>query len=453
MDLKPFDDDNDEPPSQVAGAAVKNLIQQPINSSQQNKPFTRLSVVRNGNGNTSPKQKKSNIISEKIKLFKEVYYPNASDEEWNDWRWQLRNRIKNLNELQRVIHVTEDEREALLKHDGPLPVGSTPYYAALLSATNADDPLRRTVVMTTDEYRYTTAELADPLAEDSHTVVPGLVHRYPDRVLFLVTGFCSVYCRYCTRSRMVGSFGGEYKFNVSQWENAIEYIKSHSQIRDVLLSGGDPLTLADDKLEWLISRLRAIPHVEFIRIGTKVPVVLPQRITPALTKMLHKYHPVWMSIHFTHPDEITPEVKEACARLADAGIPLGCQTVLLKGVNDDPQVLTKLSHELLKIRVRPYYLYQCDPVLGTSHFRVPVEKGLEIISKMRGFTTGYAIPTYVIDAPGGGGKIPILPQSMLGRDGDDVLLKNYEGKIFRYNDPLETKDNELQLMPQLLEVF
>lgn len=449
MDPKVINEDNDEPPSRVA----ENLIRQPLNTSHKNNTFTRLSVVRNGNGKHSPKHIKSNIISDKIKAFKDTYYPDATDEEWNDWRWQLRNRIKNLSELQRIIQINDDEREAITKHDGPLPVGSTPYYAALLSTTNALDPLRRTVVMTMDEYRYTPDELADPLAEDSHTVVPGLVHRYPDRVLFLVTGFCSVYCRYCTRSRMVGSFGGEYKFNVSQWENAIDYIKSHPQIRDVLLSGGDPLTLADDRLEWLISRLRAIEHVEFIRIGTKVPAVLPQRITPALTKMLHKYHPVWMSIHFTHPDEITPEVKEACARLADAGIPLGCQTVLLKGVNDDPVILTKLSHELLKIRVRPYYLYQCDPVLGTSHFRVPVERGLEIISRMRGFTTGYAIPTYVIDAPGGGGKIPILPQSIVGRDGDHLVLRNYEGKIYKYYDPNPQTATEMNDQPADPEVF
>jgi lysine 2,3-aminomutase len=254
-------------------------------------------------------------------------------------------------------------------------------------------------------------------------------------VLFLTTAFCSTYCRYCTRSRMVGETGGEYHFGYGQWERALAYIEAHPEIRDVLLSGGDPLTLGDDRLEWLLSRLRRIRHVEFVRIGTKVPVVLPQRVTRQLTSMLRRYHPLWMSLHFTHPAELTPEVTEACARLADAGIPLGAQTVLLRGVNDSVEVLKRLFHGLLMRRVKPYYLFQCDPITGSAHFRTPVEKGLEIIRGLRGHTTGYAVPHFVIDAPGGGGKIPLLPEYLVGREGDELVFRNFEGRLFRYHDP------------------
>ena len=276
-------------------------------------------------------------------------------------------------------------------------------------------------------------EEEDPLNEHQHNTLNCLVHRYPDRVLFLVTNFCSSYCRYCTRSHMVAGRGNSHTRR-ADWDQAIEYIRSHTEIRDVLLSGGDPLTLSDEKIRYLLSSLRAIPHVEIIRIGTKVPVVLPQRITPALVRMLRKYHPLYMSLHFTHPDEISAEVSTACNRLADAGIPLGSQTVLLKGINDDPVIFKKLMHELLKIRVRPYYLYQCDPVPGSAHFRTPVEKGLEIIRSLRGFTTGYAVPHFVIDAPGGGGKIPILPNYFVGRKKGDIILKNYLGRHYSYPD-------------------
>ena len=273
------------------------------------------------------------------------------------------------------------------------------------------------------------------MSEDSDSPVPGLVHRYPDRVLFLVTGTCPVYCRYCTRSRMVGSQDGDYEFSTGQWERAIDYIARTPVIRDVLLSGGDPLVLSDDRLEWLLSRLRRIPHVEFLRIGSKVPVVLPQRVTPALTRMLRRYHPLWMSLHFIHPDELTAEVEQACARLADAGIPLGSQTPLLAGINDSVDVCRRLFHGLLRFRVKPYYLYQADLVVGTSHFRTAVSKGLEIIEALRGHTTGYAVPTFAIDVPGGGGKIAILPDSQLPREGHHVLLRNYEGRVFRFPDP------------------
>jgi lysine 2,3-aminomutase len=367
--------------------------------------------------------------------FRKRHFPASSNRDWNDWKWQLRCRIKDTAGLEGIIRLSGDERAAMKRHDGILPVGITPYYASLLDPDATDQPLRKTVVMVEDEYLRSPGEAGDPLDEDRHTPVPGLVHRYPDRVLFLVTGTCPVYCRYCTRSRMVGKPGGEYSFNTGQWENAIVYIAATPVIRDVLISGGDPLILSDDRIEWLLSRLRAIPHVEFLRIGTKVPAALPQRITPALVRMLKRYQPLYLSIHFTHPDELTPEVARACCRLADAGMPLGSQTVLLAGVNDDLETLRRLFHELLKIRVKPYYLYQCDPVVGTSHFRVPVEKGLELMRGLIGHTTGYAVPTFCVDAPGGGGKIPLLPDQSLERHGDQILLRNFEGRTFRYPDP------------------
>src|SRR4029450_11461743 len=362
-------------------------------------------------------------------------FPDATDAQWNDWKWQLRCRIKDVDGLERALNLTANERETVEKLGGHLPVGITPYYAGILDPDDPIQGLRKTMVPLADEFMTTRGEEGDPLAEDADSPVPGLVHRYPDRVLFLVTSFCAVYCRYCTRSRLVGKTG-EYHFNQKQFQQAIDYIAAHPEIRDVLISGGDPLTMNDDRIKWLLPRLGAVAHAEFTRIGTKGPAVLPQRVTPELCAMLKKYHPFWMSIHFMHPDEITPEVKQSCERLADAGIPLGSQTVLTAGVNDDVETMKRLMHGLLKIRVRPYYIYQCDPIPGSSHFRTPVEKGLEIIEGLRGHTTGYAVPQYVIDGPGGGGKIPLLPQYYLGRDGDDVLLRNYGGKIFGYRDPV-----------------
>jgi lysine 2,3-aminomutase len=381
-------------------------------------------------------------IGHRALSFRRWYFPDATEAEWNDWRWQMRHRIKDLEGLMRVVRLSEDERTALLRHTGSLPVGISPYYTSLIDDTDATRPLRRTVIMVNDEYRAAPGEADDPLSEDRDSPVPGLVHRYPDRVLFLVTGTCPVYCRYCTRSRMVGYPDGEYRFNVGQWEAAIAYIASNRSIRDVLISGGDPLILSDDRLEWLLSRLRRIKHVEFLRIGSKVPATLPQRITPALTRMLKRYHPLFMSIHFVHPGELTPEVEQACARLADAGIPLGSQTVLLATVNDDAETLKALFQGLLRYRVRPYYLYQCDPVTGSSHFRVPVEKALHIVGSLRGHTTGYAVPTFVVDAPNGGGKIPLYPETNAGRDGDGLLLRNYQGGIYRYPDPPHGRQNE-----------
>lgn len=373
-------------------------------------------------------------VSDRSLSFRDRYFAGTTDAEWNNWRWQVRNRITDLASLERILQLSEDEREAILRSGNHPPLAITPYYASLLDEADPAQPLRRTVVPVCEEFTLSRGEAEDPLAEDEDSPVPGIVHRYPDRALFLATSFCSTYCRYCTRSRMVGN-GRRGPCSQEYWERAIGYIEATPTVRDVLLSGGDPLTLSDEKLEWLLLRLRRIRHVEVLRIGTKVPVVLPQRITPALTRMLKRYHPLWMSIHFTHPDELTPEVARACERLADAGIPLGSQTVLLAGINDNVETMKRLVHGLLQTRVRPYYLYQCDPISGSSHFRTSVRKGLEILAGLRGHTTGYAVPTYVIDAPGGGGKIPLTPNYVAGRDGDDLLLMNYEGEVFRYPDP------------------
>jgi lysine 2,3-aminomutase len=374
-------------------------------------------------------------VGPRAKTFRRAFFPDVSDHEWNDWRWQLRHSFRGLDALEKILHLSDDERRALLLSRNSLPNSITPYYASLLDPDDEQQPLRRTMVMVNQEFVRTPEESIDPLSEDADSPVPGLVHRYPDRVLFLVTGTCPVYCRYCTRSRMVGSQDGDYEFSTTQWQRAIDYIARTPAVRDVLLSGGDPLVLSDERLEWLLSRLRPIPHVEFIRIGTKVPAVLPQRVTPALTRMLKRYHPLWMSLHFIHPDELTPEIEEACERLADAGIPLGCQTPLLAGINDSVDVCQRLFHGLLRCRVKPYYLYQADLVVGTAHFRTAVSKGLDIIEGLRGHTTGYAVPTFAIDVPGGGGKIAILPGSQIPRDGDHILLRNYEGRVFRFPDP------------------
>ncbi len=425
-------DEKTEPPASTAAArncacaiaAPRQTISSPLRVAPDNTALT-TSLRRHGHGPLR--------IGPRASAFRKRFFPEATPFEWNDWRWQLRHRIRDLERLSRIVQLSEDERDAIAHREAPLPLAITPYYASNLEADNPLHPLRRTVIPVPSEQVRGAGEADDPLGEEGHSPVPGLVHRYPDRVLFLVTSFCSTYCRYCTRSRVVGSSGGQC-FSTDQWEKALAYIAANPEIRDVLLSGGDPLTLSDEQLEWLLKRLRQIPHVEFIRIGTKAPVVLPQRVTPALVRMLRRYHPLWISIHFAHPEELTPEVNQACERLADAGIPLGSQTVLLAGVNDDVHTMRRLVHGLLRIRVRPYYLYQCDPISGSAHFRTPVEKGIDIIRGLRGHTTGYAVPTYVIDAPGGGGKIPLLPDSVAGRDGDYLLIRNYEGKVYRYPD-------------------
>ena len=368
-----------------------------------------------------------------VAAFRKQFYPGINKATWNDWRWQLQNRIRSLADLERIFVLSDDERAAITAHDGNLPAAITPYYAALMHRTDAHDPLRRTHLPATAEAITSPGEYADPLGEDQDMAAPGLVHRYPDRVLFLVTNVCASYCRYCNRSRLVGAV--EQSISPKQWEGALDYIRQHPEIRDVLLSGGDPLLLSDEKLAYLLTELRRIPHVEFIRIGSKIPVVLPQRITPALCRMLKKFHPLWMSVHMIHPDELTPESETALNRLADAGIPLGAQTVLLRGVNDSLPVMRSLMHKMLRCRVKPYYLLQLDPIKGSEHFRTPVAKGLEIIDGLRGHTTGYAVPALILDAPGGGGKVQLTPEYIVGREGEDLLIRNYAGKVYRYHDP------------------
>ena len=365
--------------------------------------------------------------------FRARCFPEAGPEDWADWRWQLRHRVRDLAGIERLLRLSEDERAAIRRRGGTLPLGVTPYYMHLLDEGDPGQGLRRTKVPSLAEFETSADERADPLGEEAHSPVPGLVHTYPDKVLLLVTDFCATYCRYCTRGRMVG--GGEFLPDRGMWERCLDYIAARPEIRDVLLSGGDPLILADDRLAWLLSRLRSIPHVELLRIGTKVPAVLPQRITPALCGMVARHHPVFMSVHFVHPDELTPEVAVAMNRLADHGIVCGGQTVLLKGVNDEPETMKALNLGLLRLRCRPYYLHQCDPVRGSMQFRTGVRAGIEILESLHGHTSGYAVPTYMIDAPGGGGKIPVGPETVVGRDGDDLLLRNHRGEIYRYWNP------------------
>jgi lysine 2,3-aminomutase len=359
------------------------------------------------------------------------FWSDVSDADWNDWKWQLKNRITSLEKLQRFLPtLTPEEFEGTILANHKMALAITPYFFNLIDGSDENCPIRRQVVPRVEESFTAPWEMSDPCGEDSHSPVPGLVHRYPDRVLFLVTDRCASYCRYCTRSRMVSNAAG-YDFH-PEFDRQIEYISQHPEIRDVLLSGGDPLLLSDDKLEILLGRLRAIPHVEFLRIGTRIPIFLPQRITPALCAMLRKYHPLFISIHSNHPRELTTEVRDALARLADAGIPLGNQAVLLRHVNDDVVVMRALVQKLLMCRVKPYYLYQCDLISGSAHLRSSVRKGLEIMENLRGHTTGYAVPQYVIDAPGGGGKVPINPDYVLSRNKDRVVIRNFEGRIFEY---------------------
>ncbi len=375
-------------------------------------------------------------MSPQCRAFRDQFFPKAADEQWSDWRWQIQHRIRDLETVRRMVRLSAAEEKALELGGKMLPMAVTPHYMGLISPTDPDQALRRAMIPTVYEMRRCPGEADDPLGEEHQSPIPGLVHRYPDRVLLLATDFCSAYCRYCTRSRVVGH--GAITPGTRRLQMIFDYIRSKPQIRDVLISGGDPLTLSDEKIEFILSNLRAIPHVEIIRIGTKVTTVLPQRITPQLTRVLRKYHPLWMSLHFTHPDECCYETQKACGLLADAGIPLGSQTVLLKGMNDNADVMKRLVHNLMKMRVKPYYVYQCDPISGSEHFRTPVSKGVEIIRSLRGHTTGYAVPTYVIDAPGGGGKIPIAPDYVAGKDAEGNLrLTNYEGKSFQYPDYIQ----------------
>ncbi len=359
-------------------------------------------------------------------------WASVPDAEWNDWKWQLKNRVTRIDQLERLLpSMTREERAGvLLAGESKLAMAVTPYYFNLLDASDELCPIRRQVIPRLEETTTAPWETLDPVGEDAHSPVPGLVHRYPDRVLFLVTDRCAAYCRYCTRSRLVSNASG-YDFH-PEFDRQIAYIAEHTEIRDVLLSGGDPLLFNDEKLEYLLGRLRAIPHVEFLRIGTRVPIFLPQRITPELCAMLRQFHPLFVSIHTNHPRELTTEVREALGRMADVGIPLGNQSVLLRHVNDEPVVMKALVQKLLLCRVRPYYIYQCDLIAGSAHLRSTVSRGLEIMDSLRGHTTGYAVPQYVIDAPGGGGKIPVNPGYILRKSATKVILRNFEGKVFEY---------------------
>ena len=362
------------------------------------------------------------------------YYADVPDDKWSSWRWQLSNRINTLEEFSKVLNLTEDEKKAL-SAPGLFRVDITPYYISLIDPDDPNDPVRKQIVPTARELVPFTAMMEDSLAEDRHSPVPGLVHRYPDRVLMLVTTQCASYCRYCTRSRIVGDPSAT--FSRSEFEMQIEYLKRTPQVRDVLLSGGDPLVLAPKILEEILSRLREIPHIEIVRIGSRVPVFMPMRVTAELTDMLQKYHPLWMNIHVNHPNEITAELAEATDRLTRAGIPLGNQAVLLAGVNDNVHIQRDLVQKLARIRVRPYYLYQCDLVEGAGHFRTPIAKGIEIMEGLRGHTSGYAVHQYIIDAPGGGGKIPVSPNYLLSMSDHKIILRNFEGYITTYEEPTD----------------
>lgn len=375
--------------------------------------------------NVIPNQLVSNRSSE----FMNRYFPLTTSESWNDWKWQLRNAFTGLEDLRKIMKLTQKEILAINNLKGRLPLRITPYFASLIYRSKPSHPLRRNVVPVVEELFETRIEQSDPLHERAFSPVRGIVHRYPDRVLFTVTQVCSNYCRYCTRSHSVGRLD---KLGRQDFEKAFSYIASHREIRDVLVSGGDPLTMTDELLDYILHNIRKIEHVEMIRIGTRVPVVLPQRITDKLVGILKKYHPLYISLHFSHPEEITEECANACIKLADNGFPLGSQTVLLKGINDSVPVMKELMHKLLKIRVRPYYLYQCDLIPGSGHFRTTVRKGLEIIEGLRGYTSGYAVPTFVIDAPGGGGKIPLLPGYVVEHNSERIVLRNYKGVLCEY---------------------
>lgn len=370
---------------------------------------------------------------------RKILFPEVTDEQWNDWKWQVKNRIETLDDLKKIIPLTKEEEEGVSRSLQTLRMAITPYYLTLIDPDNPNDPVRKQAIPTGSETHISPADLLDPLHEDEDSPVKGLTHRYPDRVLLLITDMCSMYCRHCTRRRFAGQKDDEAPADYVQ--KAIDYIAATPQVRDVLLSGGDALMVSDAKLESIIKRLRAIPHVEIIRIGSRVPVVCPQRITDKLVEMLKQYHPIWLNTHFNHPNEITPESIAACEKMANAGIPLGNQSVLLRGVNDCVNIMKRLVHGLVKMRVRPYYIYQCDLSMGLEHFRTPVSKGIEIIEGLRGHTSGYAVPTFVVDAPGGGGKTPVMPTYIISQSPGKIILRNFEGVITTYSEPEDYKNN------------
>lgn len=360
-------------------------------------------------------------------------WKNVTDEQWNDWHWQVSNRVDTVEDLKKVIKLTPQEEEDILEVTKNFRMGITPYYASLMDPENPRCPVRMQAVPVIAENHRSAADMLDPLSEDEDSPAPGLTHRYPDRVLFLITDQCSMYCRHCTRRRLAGETDGAR--SMEDIDACIEYIRKTPVVRDVLLSGGDCLLVEDDVLEYIIKKLREIPHVEIVRLGSRTPVVCPQRITDDLVNMLKKYHPIWLNTHFNHPKEITKESRLACEKMADAGIPLGNQSVLLRGINDCPHIMRDLVQQLVKIRVRPYYIYQCDLSLGIEHFRTPVSAGIEIIEGLRGHTSGYAVPTFVVDAPGGGGKTPVMPQYVISQSPGKYVLRNYEGVITTYTEP------------------
>ncbi|NLG41350.1 MAG: lysine 2,3-aminomutase [Chloroflexi bacterium] len=369
---------------------------------------------------------------------RKALFPDVPDEKWNDWHWQVSHRIPDVDTLKKYFPLAPEEEEGCRKALEHFRMAITPYYLTLIDPNDPNDPVRKQAVPTGNEAYRSPEDLLDPLEEDGDSPVPGLTHRYPDRVLFLITDQCAMYCRHCTRRRLAGQKDGARTRN--QIDDCIEYIRNTPAVRDVLLSGGDALLMSDDRLEYILSELRKIDHVEIIRIGTRTPVVLPQRITPEFCTMIRKYHPVWLNTHFNHSNEITPDSMLACSRLADAGVQLGNQSVLLRGVNDCVHVMRKLVNGLVYMRVRPYYIYQCDLSLGLSHFRTPVAKGLEIIEGLRGHTSGFCVPTYVVDAPGGGGKIPVMPDYLISQNPDHIVLRNFEGVITTYKEPEEYKN-------------
>lgn len=371
--------------------------------------------------------------------------------DWNNWIWQLQHRLTSLADLERYLTLTPEEKAGVLFANKKLALAITPYFFNLIDRENPRCPIRLQMIPRSGEMYTAPEETLDPVGEEHSMAVNGLVHRYPDRVLFLVTDRCAAYCRYCTRSRLVSN-AQDYNFH-PDFEDALKYIAQHPEIRDVLLSGGDPLLLSDAKIDYLLGRLRAIPHVEFIRLGSRIPVFLPQRITPALCEIFRRHGPIWMSIHVNHPHECTWELRSACERLSLAGVPLGNQSVLLKGINDHPETMKSLVHRLLQMRVRPYYLYQCDLITGSRHFRTDPRVGLEIIEQLRGHTTGYAVPQFVIDSPGGGGKIPLNPNYLQTIDDQAVVLRNYEGREFRYPLVVSDLDDDLVADPDAVELL
>ena len=364
------------------------------------------------------------------------YYPGVADEEWFDWRWQFRHRVTTIEEIAEKLPFPEEEWAPRREVMRDFRAGITPYYLSLIDPNDPNDPLFRQVVPITEEYLFRAVGDEDPLGEEAFSPVPGITHRYPDRCLMVISNSCAIYCRYCTRKRIMV----EDAVPDLHIDRMVDYIARTPAIRDVVVSGGDPLTYSTDKLERILSKLRAIPHLEIIRIGSRVPVAIPMRITDELCQMLEKYHPLWINVHYNHPNELTPDAAKACDKLIRAGIPLNNQAVLLKGVNDNLETMKALCHGLMRMRVRPYYLYQCDPIRGGEHFRTPISKGIEIMEGMRGHTSGLAVPNYVIDAPGGGGKIPVAPQYLLYNEGGRAILRNFQGKIYEYHEPAYLHD-------------